>query len=442
VARFLGIDIGTSFLKGAVLDIADQSVTHIHRLPVPASVPALPPTRYELEPAAILSAVRDLLRQLLGAAPDATGLVLCSQMHCLVLLDEHAQPRSNVITWKDQRALEPSASGRGSHFDELNALVTDDERRQLGGELRVGVPVSTLFALQREQSLPAGLWAASLPDYVLASLCSVEPSTDPTLAAAQGLFNVEAHDWHHALIEKLGLSSLRWPRIRRTGERVGDAKIDGHRLPCFAPIGDQQCALLGAGLQEQELSLNISTGSQASLLSRELPRGKFQVRPYVSGQWLRTIVSVPAGRSLSALVELLTEIGRASSQPQLDAWDYIRAAVDRTPTTDLTVDLSFFSSLMGDRGGITNIGEGNLSVGHLFLAAFRGMAANYARCARLLSPNRDWDRIVFSGGLAQGFPRLRREVLEALGDPPHRLCSTEEDTLAGLLLLAGKCDEA
>ena len=64
------------------------------------------------------------------------------------------------------------------------------------------------------------------------------------------------------------------------------------------------------------------------------------------------------------------------------------------------------------------------------------MAANYARCAAILSPQRDWDRVVFSGGLAQGFPRLRRDILTALGQPSHRVCTAEEDTLAGLLVLA------
>jgi sugar (pentulose or hexulose) kinase len=274
---------------------------------------------------------------------------------------------------------------------------------------------------------------------VTAALCNVEPTTEPTLASAHGLYHVEKTDWHRDLIARLGFDSLLWPRIRESGERVGVAEIDGHNLTCYTPIGDQQCALLGAELQEEELSLNISTGSQASLISRELPRGDFQVRPYFDGKWLRTIVSVPAGRSLGLLVDLLTEMSRESDHLIDKPWDYIRKEVDRIDNTDLEVDLSFFASLTGDRGSINNIREGNLTVGHLFAAAFRTMAANYARCASILSPGRQWNRVVFSGGLALGFPRLRQEILAQLGNPPHRLCTTEEDTLAGLLVLALKC---
>ena len=98
------------------------------------------------------------------------------------------------------------------------------------------------------------------------------------------------------------------------------------------------------------------------------------VRPYFDGNWLGTIVSVPAGRSLSTLVGLLTEIGGGDS----DSWNYIRTATGAVGETDLEVDLSFFPCMTGDRGRIANIREENLSVGHLFVAAFRSMAENYA----------------------------------------------------------------
>lgn len=435
VTSFLGIDIGTTFLKGAVLELDKKTVSHVRRVPVPSPIAGLASTRFELDPEEILAAVRTLIGELLPLAPEADGLVMCSQVHCLVLLDARGKPRSNIITWKDQRALEPATSGNGKLFDELARQVTPEEARQLGGEMRVGVPVTTLYALKARNELSADLYPSSLSDYVIAALCNVEPSTEPTLASAHGLYNVERCDWHRELIDRLGLAGLRWPRIRPPGEAAGTATIDDRQLTCYTPIGDQQCALLGAELQEGELSLNISTGSQASLISRDLPRGDFQVRPYF-GKWLRTIVSVPAGRSLGLLVELLTEMGRETGHPIAKPWDYIRNAVDRTESTDLAVDLSFFASLTGERGSIANIREGNLSIGHLFLAAFRTMAANYAHCAELLSPGRDWHRLVFSGGLALGFPRLRGEILAKLNVHSHRLCDTEEDTLAGLLEFA------
>ncbi len=439
MGSYLGIDLGTSFLKVAVLDLDRGEIRHVRRLPTPEPVAGLTANRCELDPAAVLAAVRRLIGDMLGDAPDAEGLVMCSQMHCVVLTDARGEALSNVITWKDQRVLDPSPRGSGNYFEVLLERLDPEDRQRVGGEVRVGLPVATLFWLAEEGRLPTGAYAASLPDFVLSNLCGVEPTTEATNAAAHGLLNLARNEWDHAIIAKLGLSSLRWPRLRPFGEVVGIAEVGGRRLRCFTPVGDQQCALAGAGLAEGELSLNISTGSQVSLLAREPRAGDFQVRPYFDGRYLQTIVQVPAGRSLALLVDLLTEIGRSANAGGPDPWDYIGQAVDRVKASDLEVDLAFYAGAMGHGGRIANIREDNCTVGHLFAAAFAAMAANYAACARRLSPAGDWQRVVFSGGLAQRFARLRREILSRLGDKEYRLCPSTEDTLLGLLTLARVC---
>jgi sugar (pentulose or hexulose) kinase len=434
VARFLGIDLGTSFLKGAVLDLDAGRFHQVRRVPAPDPVPGLPELHHELDPGAVLTAVCRLITELLHDAPDATGLLMCSQMHGLVLSDERGAALSNVITWKDQRVLESSAEGSGTVFDELARLVPAQEQQQIGNELRVGVPATTLYWLRQRGRLPPGCLATPLPDFVFASLCGREPTSEPTTAAAHGLLRLDSLDWHHVLIDRLGLSSVRFPRVRQFGEPVGSADIAGTRLTCYTPVGDQQCALAGVGLEPGELSLNISTGSQVSELARDLRPGDFQVRPYFDGHWLRTIVQIPAGRALSRLVNLLTEIGR-SPEP----WAYVAAAVERVRVTDLDVSLAFFAADAGTRGHIANIHEGNLNVGHVFAAAFAWMAGQFAECAGRISPQRQWTRAVFSGGLAARLPRLRDDVIGRLGSPPVRLAPTEDDTLRGLLALALVC---
>ena len=435
-SRFIGLDLGTTTFKGAVLNLDNGSIASVVRFPTPPPIGGLPSGRHELDPGAVLSTVRQLLEVLVDQAPDATGLVMCGQMHGLAFVDERGTPRSNIITWKDQRALERSASGVGSIIERVRAVLGPDRLGEIGGELRVGVPTTSLVALQEIGSLPAGLYATSLPDFVLANLCGRPPTTDATNAAAHGLFQLDERAWHRQLIAQLELDQLHWPAIQFCHDVVGEVVVGGRALTCFTPVGDQQCALIGAGLSERELSLNISTGSQVSRIGCQRPRGAFLVRPYFDGLWLSTIVSVPAGRALQVLVDLLSELGGSAGDP----WERIRAAVDVASVSDLEVELSFFPSFTGDRGRIGNIHEGNLSVGSLFMAAFRSMAANYARCAAILSPEHDWDRVVFSGGLAQRFERLRGECLAALGDPQSRLCPTEEETLDGLLALALVCD--
>jgi hypothetical protein len=200
-------------------------------------------------------------------------------------------------------------------------------------------------------------------------------------------------------------------------------------------VGDHQCALAGAFLGPRELSLNIATGSQVSLLTPQLQLGDYQTRPFFDGQFLNTITHIPAGRSLNVLLGLLAELAAAEGLQLGDPWTTIQQAVAGVAGTDLAVDLAFFPGPVGERGAIANIREGNLTLGDLFYAAFSNMADNYHTCALQLAPNRDWQTLVFSGGLAQKLERLREMILARLPGP-YRLCTSTEDTLLGLLVLA------
>jgi sugar (pentulose or hexulose) kinase len=434
--RFIGIDLGTSFVKGAVLDLDARSFEHVHRRPFPGPLPNLPPARFEIDPRAVIAATRALIDELAQATPGCAGVVLSSQMHALILADSRGSPLSNIITWRDGRALEAHPAG-GTFFEQLARRVSPEEKLALGNELRPGLPIGALFWMAERGALPAGAAALALPDFVLAQLCGAQPVAEPTIAAAQGALDLARGDWHRPLLERLGLGGLRWPSIQGFNQPAGELTIGGRVVPCYPGVGDQQCALVGAALVPGELSLNIATGSQVSLLRDELAFGDYQTRPFFGGRWLSTITHIPAGRSLAALVDLLSELP-AQELAAPDPWGYIARAVEATPATDLRVDLAFFPSAFGDRGSIANIHEGNLTVGHLFRAAFERMADTYAICAERLAPGGNWRRVVFSGGLAQRMPALRASILGRLG-AEHRVCATTEDALAGLLALALVC---
>ena len=436
--KFIGVDIGTSFIKGAVLNLETQQLEEIRRQPFPDPVAGLPSRHFEVDPQQLVQQVRIVVEELHAAAETCAGLLLCSQMHGLVLTDSSWQPLSNVITWRDQRTTLPHLNRDDSTFAVMMEQISDEEHRQLGGHLRAGLPIFTLGWLAAAGQLPnGGVTPMSLPDFVLTQLCdaALSPGIEPTNAAAHGAYNIETNDWHYPVIKKLGLSELHWPQMRNIRDVVGVTTIKGNSIPCYAPVGDHQAALAGAFIGDGELSLNISTGSQASLLTADLCYGEYEVRPYFDRRLLNTIVSIPAGRSLTLLVDLLTELARAEGVELADPWATISAAVDAIEQTDLSVNMDFYAGMPEAPANISNIRGDNLSVGHLFRAAFQRMADDYFACAKRLSPSDNWDQIVFSGGLAQKFGSLRELILANFGRD-HRICQSTEDTLLGLMALS------
>jgi sugar (pentulose or hexulose) kinase len=432
---FVGIDIGTSFIKGAVLDAETLHISHIRRVPFPDPLPGLPPLYREFNPHAVLSAVQHLLTDLLPQAADCEGIVMCSQMHGLVFTTERGEPRSTLTTWQDQRVLLPHPSSRGTYFCVMRERLGPDKVRQLGNELRPGQPLGVLFWLAEQGQLPGEVAVpASVPDFVLANLCSATPSTETTNAMAHGALNLETLDWHQEVLSLLGVHGLRWPTIRRQGEVVGRLQVGSRTIPCYTPVGDYQCAMAGTLLAPGELSLNISTGSQVSLLKPRVEFGNYQTRPFFDGRFLATITHIPAGRALNALVQLLSELAEAQDLSMADPWPYIALKAAEVGETEMHVDLAFFDSACGDHGDITHIREAELTVGHLFRAAFQNMANNYYACALRLSPDQAWRNLVLSGGLAQ--IEFLRQLIRDKFQKDYRLCPTAEDTLLGLLALA------
>jgi sugar (pentulose or hexulose) kinase len=431
---FIGIDLGTSFIKAAVLDLDASELQQVRRMPFPEPISLPNPLRVEFDPAGIVATVKQLIGEL-AASSSYEGIVMCTQMSCLVLMDQQGNARSNCIGWRDQRALEPHPSGLGSYYDILRKRLTAEQKRELGNELPPGAPICFLFWMAEQGTLEAGRVPVSLADFVLSTLCGSPPSIESSNAMACELLRLDTMGWHEEVIKELRLDKLHWPPIRRHGEMVGSMQVGAETVPCYTPVGDYQCALAGALLSEDELSLNISTGSQVSRLTHQLVLGNYQTRPFFDGKFTNTFSHLPAGRSLNVLVDLLGELAQHSGTVITDPWQYIARAAAAVDHTDLEVKLSFFPGPRGDKGSISNIREQNLTVGTLFRASFENMAENYYECALRLWPDRSWKNIVFSGGLARKL-KLLRKIIEHKFQTSSRLCPLEEDTLLGLMVLA------
>jgi sugar (pentulose or hexulose) kinase len=432
---FIGIDLGTSFIKAALLDLETSQVRQVRRTPFPAPIRNPNPLRVEYDCGAIVEMVRTLVAELAADSVAYEGVVMCTQMSCLVLTDHRGQARSNCIAWRDQRALETHPSGSGSYYEVLKKKLSAQQKRELGNELPPGAPINFLFWMAERGELEPGLVPVSLADFVLSTLCGSSPCIESTNAMAFELLRLETLAWHEEVIKELGLAKLAWPAIRPHNTVAGYMRIGSSDVPCYPAIGDYQCALAGALLNESELSLNISTGSQVSRMTSRLTLGNYQTRPFFDGKFTNTLSHLPAGRSLNVLVDLLTELNTDSGSTNPDPWEYIARAAAAAGSTDLEVNLSFFPGPCGHQGSISNIQETNLTVGNLFRASFDNMAQNYYDCALRIWPDRSWKNIVFSGGLARKLSLLREIIAERFGTP-FRLCPLEEDTMLGLMVLA------
>jgi len=427
----LGIDIGSTSVKGAVLDLRSGTVHSPIARSFPAPVSGMPSGWVEIDPKEICASVDEVLAILLEQSRAAERVYFSGQMGGLILLDEGAQPLTNYLSWRDQRTLEPIA-GKGALLERVRSTwERTGELIPLGGELQPGSTTILLAWLDAHRELPRHAIPTCVADFVIAQLVGHPIPMHATQAI--GLLDLTRDEWHRPALASIGLEGVRLPALALDECCVGTTTLAGRRLELFGSYGDQQCALRGANLQREELSLNISTGSQVSRRMPSFEPGRYQSRKYFFGDYLDTVTHIPAGRSLNVMVDLLTELARAEGISLADPWKTIQRKVEEVAETDLEVDLAFFRSPVGDHGRIDRITTENLRVGALFLAAYRALAENYVRLADRFSET-EWKSVVLSGGLTKNAPRLRGMIEQRFSARIRE--SMDEETLLGLLDIA------
>ena len=435
MAIFLGIDIGTSSIKGALMDTEHNSLSNFRQRPFPNRISGLPESHYEVSPTEIVETTDLLISELLEGCQQCAGILFSSQMGGVLLAGSDGRMLCNYISWRDQRSLAMAPSNRGSPFETLEQKTTREDFEALGNEVQPGSAVSIITALAETGRLDTGeLLAMNLGDYVVAALCKAEPHTERTMAV--GILNLHTGTIHRDWFDRLTDRKIVWPNLVQVDQPVGHMRTALGDIPCYPAVGDHQGALLGAGVQPGELSINVSTGSQVGTITTSLELSEdYQTRPFFAGQYVNTITHLPAGRALNALVDLLTELPRLDGYVSSDPWKEIIRSIDEADDSQLKAEISYFDCKVGTHGSLQGMRLENMTIGHLFRAALDNMVDNYVAAAEKLSPERAWNGIVLSGGLAQKMPYLREKIQKAL-DAPLRMATQQEETLCGLLALA------
>lgn len=435
----IGIDIGSTTIKGALLGSGGRVLGSIERYPFPDPVPGLPTDHFEIDPSEVIERTLCVLKSLLHQAPHAKRLYLCGQMGGAVLCNQTGIALTRYLSWRDQRSLHVGLNGR-TLLDSVRDKLGDGILTNIGQELKPGSTSVLLHVLAQSGIFSNDTYPATIADAVAAHLCRHYPKMHPTMAI--GMLDLEQPEprWHHGMIQSLQLDGLKWPAPATIEKKCGVAVVDGVELDVYPAVGDQQSALLGSGLQENELSLNVSTGAQVSRLVDRLSSGCHQTRYFFCGKLLETITHIPAGRSLHAIVDILTELSRVQGLPVGDPWKTLVHLMDQAESIpmqdELKVGLSFYLSPVGDQGFVQGITLGNFSAGRLMLAATQNLADNLARCAKLLNHNAFWKQVRLSGGLSQSLPQLVRCLSNHFGHDTIVESVQVEETLAGLARLA------
>jgi xylulokinase len=186
--RVIGLDVGTSSLKGVAVDGRGSVVAWAER-PYPVSRPR--PGWSEQDPESWWEAAQAVLQEL--DAEHAAGIGLTGQMHGLVVLDGGHRPLRPAILWNDGRS-QPQAT-RVEQAVGVERLVALSGNRVLAGF----TAPKLVWLREHEPDLYARVRHVLLPkDYVRLRLTG-ELATDVADASGTVLLDVAARAWSDEL---------------------------------------------------------------------------------------------------------------------------------------------------------------------------------------------------------------------------------------------------
>ncbi|HEY2769868.1 MAG TPA: xylulokinase [Solirubrobacteraceae bacterium] len=235
MTSLVGIDVGTSSVKGLAIDPDGTIVAHSEAA-VPLSTPR--PGWSEQDPEDWWRATEHVLAQLKSEVGSPAGIGLSGQMHGLVALDDTDRVLRPAILWNDQRTAAECA--------EIELRIGLERLIELtGNRALAGFTAPKLVWMRHhEPELYARIARIALPkDYVRLRMCG-EHATDVSDASGTLLLDVARRTWSDEVLDALELKRSWLPSVLESPAVSGS--VDG--VPVAAGGGDQAAGAIGVGV--------------------------------------------------------------------------------------------------------------------------------------------------------------------------------------------------
>ena len=353
------------------------------------------------------------------------GLVagLSCQRSSFVLQDRAGRTATPMISWQDTRAAD---------WCRRNADYEPEFHRLTGLMLSAHYVGPKLAAIgESDTAMAAALRGGEVRlrtlDTLLIEAWGGVPSTDPSMAARTGLFDIERLAWSDTLCAKFG--------------------VDPGCLPPVRPSDDLDCpttqgAVFRTSLADQSAGLIGSTGADATTLLINLGTGGFVLRPIDErSSRLRGYLTgiLRADRKTAPLYALEGAISGCG--PAIDRYRSGNPVLEvRDPAPDLLAipdGAGLGAPHWRPEIGVTfSRPESSIDREAAYVALLEGLLFRVREIHDDLTPNDRAQRIALAGGLSAE-PFLAQGLATLLGRTVERIAATEV-TLRGAAIAA--CD--
>ncbi len=304
---YLGLDLGTSSLKGVVIDSTGE-VLAVRSQPLTLQRPQ--PGWSEQNPADWLTAAEAVLHSLRAYLPSVKSIGLSGQMHGATCLDSQGKVIRPAILWNDTRA-----------FAEADWLDQQPITHKITGNLVFpGFTAPKLLWLKNnEPDHFSRLAKVLLPKDYLRYWLTGHFISDRSDAAGTAWLDMQNRQWSEAMLSLCDLSKAQMPDLVESCQSCATIKADiaarfGFQTSVQVAGGAGDNAATAMGLQvEKPGDVFLSLGTSGVVFAvndayRPLPESALHTFCYTSSQmWHQMGVTLSATDCLNWLANTLNE---------------------------------------------------------------------------------------------------------------------------------------
>ncbi len=341
----IGIDLGTTSICAVSIDIDTGNVIKSKTMASNAFIKTSDSWERVQDTAAIIKIATELTDSFIDENTCVIGIT--GQMHGIVYVDNNGKAVSNLYTWQDGRGNLPY--GDTTYAKHLNSFsgygnVTDFYNRINGLRPQNAVSYCTIH------------------DYLAMTLCSLtDPVIHTTDAASFGCFDIEKNTFDYDCNVKV----------------TGGFDIAGEYrgIPVSVAIGDNQASVFSSLSSDDDILLNVGTGSQVSVIADRPVFGEnIEVRPFFDGKFLLCGAALCGGRAYSVLKDFYSAVLLAAGVENADVYAVMDKMLENAQSS-LKVDTRFDGTRKNPdlTGSISGIRTDNFTPSQLTLGFLQGM---------------------------------------------------------------------
>lgn len=346
--KAIGIDIGTTSVCGVLIDVNTGEILKS----CTKNSEAFITTENEWEKIQSVEKIMSVATGILDSFCDDDIAVIgvTGQMHGIVYTDKNGEAVSPLYIWQDGRGNLPYRDTTyAKHLNSFSGYgnVTDFYNRENGIRPDNAVSYCTIH------------------DYFVMKLTGLKkPLMHSSDAASFGCFDLTENKFDYDCNVDI----------------TADYTIAGtyRGIPVSVAIGDNQASVFSTLADENNILLNVGTGSQVSVVSdTPVVAENIETRPYFDGKYLIVGAALCGGRAYSILKNFYSEVlGYIEDTDDEKVYAVMNKMIQNLDSLTLKVDTRFAGTRSNAEltGGITGITAENFNPPQLTLGVLNGMA--------------------------------------------------------------------